>query len=316
VASSNFLLGKGERLIYDVLQKTGGGDKQAPYTFAQARTRLTPMLEETVNRLDALPSIACPNGRAVATLTLNPEYIAKSYFPEKLLQDAGLVAVGSRPKRVKPERRSKGREPSEALTTELFVMGSRDAFHHWQRTMQDWPEDSRPAGDLVTLEQISAPLPSEKIKGHIIKSGSTVFEVVLHGQGLGNGKVDVIPAFREYLHGLEAEAEIQRRFSAGGLCFVEIESPSSLAESIATFSIVRAIREMPRLRVLQPAFRTSGIPSSSVKLPAAGVIDQSIRTAIFDGGFQTITLFRHGLLQSTPMASRLRTKSSSRMASG
>ena len=35
----------------------------------------------------------CPNDRAVAILTLNPEYIAKSYFPEKLFESVGLETV-------------------------------------------------------------------------------------------------------------------------------------------------------------------------------------------------------------------------------
>ena len=109
----NFLLGRGERLTEDVTVRSGGGPKQAPYTFSEARTRLTPMLGQAVKEVDALPADACPRDQVVLSLTLNPEYIAKSYFPAELLRDVGVEVVGSRPKKVKPEKRSvRRRAPS------------------------------------------------------------------------------------------------------------------------------------------------------------------------------------------------------------
>ncbi len=41
---------------------------------------------------------------------------------------------------------------------------------------------------------------------------------------------------------------MDNRFYAGGLCFVEIAAPSERAEDIATFTAVRALRQMPTLR--------------------------------------------------------------------
>src|SRR5215475_3997873 len=151
----NFLIGKGERLVDDVLGIRGGGPKSHPYTFAQARERIAPMLARAVRGIDHLPDNACPGDRAVATITLNPEYIAKSYFPEKLLQTLGLETVGSRPRRVTPERRSKGREPEEAITTELFVMGLRSSFRAWRTALPKWDEDLAGADELATIEQIA-----------------------------------------------------------------------------------------------------------------------------------------------------------------
>ena len=44
MAKQNFLLGKGERLTSDIVVKSGGGQKEAPYTFGEAQGRLTPMI--------------------------------------------------------------------------------------------------------------------------------------------------------------------------------------------------------------------------------------------------------------------------------
>jgi hypothetical protein len=75
-----------------------------------------------------LPAEACPDDLAVASITMNPEYIAKTYFPSDLLRYAGLEAIGSRPKTVKPTKKSGDRKPFETLTTELFVLGKRASF--------------------------------------------------------------------------------------------------------------------------------------------------------------------------------------------
>lgn len=283
MAKTNFLLGKGERLTEDVVVRSGGGPKAQPYTFQEARTRLAPMLDRTVSQIRALPPEACPQGKAVAAVTLNPEFIAKSYYPAELFRQTGLTPVGSKPRRVKPAQRSKGRPPEEALTTELFVMGAKEDFARWQAALGNWTEGTPVARDLMTVEEIAPQTVQDKMKGAIPDKGTTVFEVVLHAEQL-DGEHAMLPEFRNYLRRLGIESGLDQRFYAGGLCFVEVEAPSALAEQIATFSIVRALRQMPPLRVLQPAFRTSGIPSVAVSLPAAAAMDKKIKAAIFDGG--------------------------------
>ena len=279
----NFLLGKGERLIEDVVGVRGGGPKQHPYTFEEARSRLTPRLETVVSAIDHLPPEACPEDLAVASITLNPEYLAKSYYPDDLLNSVGLEPVGSRPKRITPEKRSRGRPPEETITTEFFVMGPREAFRRWRRTLPNWSSTSKEAEELGTIEEVSPVAVSDKIKGSIPKSGKIVFEVVLHTDQL-HGENKLLPLFRKYLRALGIEAPMKRRFYAGGLCFLELDAPARLAERIATFSPVRALRQMPQLRMLRPTIRTSGIPAQSPGLPTQPALDPSIRVAIFDGG--------------------------------
>src|SRR5713226_4846954 len=160
----NMLLGKGERLVEDIAGVRGGAPTEHPYTFSEARTRLSPMLTRVVRGIDQLPAAACPDDQAVATILLNPEYIAKSYFPDDLLRSVGLEPVGSRPRRITPEKRSKARQPEETITTELFVMGPRSAFRAWRTALPSWNEDARGAKEITTIEQVAAPTVRDKIK--------------------------------------------------------------------------------------------------------------------------------------------------------
>ena len=103
-----------------------------------------------------------------------------------------------------------------------------------------------------------------------------MFEVVLHADSL-TGDRFVLPYFQQYLAHLGVEADFGRRFYAGGLCFLEIEAPVDLADEIATFTVVRAMREMPRLRMLRPTIRAATLPGQALVLPTAPAMDPSIR---------------------------------------
>jgi len=279
----NFLLGKGERLVEDVVVRTGGVPKEAPYTFQEARTRLSPMLKRAVSTVDKLPARACPDDQAVLALTLNPEYLSKSAYPLDLLRSAGLTPVGSKPTRIVPQQRSKGRTPEEAVTTEMFVMAPRETLRAWNEALPVLLDTAPGAEDLAAIELIGAPSSRDKIKGKVPMGEEAVFEIVLHTDPL-SGDRSILPQFHDYLLSLGIDADFSRRFYAGGLCFLDIEAPVELAGEIATFTVVRALREMPRLRILRPTIRAASLPGQKLILPDQPALDPSIKVAIFDGG--------------------------------
>lgn len=96
MAQTNFLIGRGELLTFDIKGPKRGGEKAEVYSFLEAKTRLMPQFSEAASALDELPQEACPRDFGVARLTLNPSYIAKSFFPTGLLRAVGLESVGSR----------------------------------------------------------------------------------------------------------------------------------------------------------------------------------------------------------------------------
>ncbi|MCY4258683.1 MAG: hypothetical protein OXC91_00275 [Rhodobacteraceae bacterium] len=180
MARQNFLLGKGERLTAGIVVRRGGAPKEAPYPIEEARGRLAPMLAGAVAMIDTLPDAACPRDEAVISLTLHPEYIAKSYFPDSLLQDVGIEVVGSRPREITPEKRSRQRKPEKTITTELFARGKRSSIRSWGQDLPSWPTERMGSNVLPSIETIVAPAPEDKIKGHLPSSGHIVLEIVLH----------------------------------------------------------------------------------------------------------------------------------------
>lgn len=242
------------------------------------------MLTDVVQNLEKLPSLACPDDLAIATITLNPEYIAKSYFPKELLREAGLEAVGSRPKAVKPSKRTRDREPVNTLSTEIFVRGTRRQFASWSKKFPQLDETSSTALQIREIEEISFPEPQRKLKNVPVKGESIVFEIVLHIDEK-HAEDRYLGLFKQYLSSFQISADFKRRFYAGGLCFVELEAPIKLAQEIARFSLVRVVRAMPKLRLLRPTFRNGVLGSGSkITLPSTAPLDPNIKAAIFDGG--------------------------------
>ena len=275
----NFLLGRGERLAEPVRVPSGPVDKISPYTFAEAKERLQPMLDRLVEKISKLPDDVCPEGNTVATLTLNPEFIAKSYYPDKLLRTLGLETIGSRKRKITPEKKSKGRDPKEATTTELFIKGHKNSFLRWAAEFSNWKEYDENILQIVEIEEINFPEAESKIKSFEDNGNSIVFEVVL--QGIDDFS-EVL--FKKYLKKLGVESSLERRFYVGGLSFFEIEAPTKLIENIAEFSLVRIVRKMPELRLLRPTFRSTGIGAGKVDYHNLEPINKTLKVAIFDGG--------------------------------
>ena len=279
----NFLLGKGERLTEDILIRPGGGPKKHPYTFNEALHRLLPMVSQATLEIDKLPDYACPRDQAVISLTLNPEYIAKSFFPKALLRDVGLEVVGSRPKKIKPEKHSSGNEAVETVTTELFACSTRTAIRSWGESLSGWDSSLRKSRDLVSIEEVSVPVPEKKIKGSWSDAGILPMEVVLHATEI-NAQIYLLRDFAAYLRKLGLDVEFGHRFFSNGLCFLEIDAPAERADEIAIFSMVRTLRQMPELRILRPMIRSSDTPTNVPQLPTEPPVSSDIRVAIFDGG--------------------------------
>lgn len=282
MAKKNFLLGKGERLTEDVRIILGGNIKFTPYTFSEAKKRLQPMLGKVVEEIGHIPDDACPDDFVVASMTLNPEYLAKSYYPKELLRSIGLDVVGSRSRTITPEKKSKERKPVQTTTTELFVIGKRLAFKKWASDLPSWDETIPGAKQIVEIEALDFPKSDTKIKNIDTGRQTIVYEVVLH-LNEENAEKRYLNLFNQYLEKKGINASLKKRFYAGGLCFIELVATADLAKYIAHFSLVRTLRTMPTLRLLRPTIRSYG-SSSYIDLPDVAPIDTNIKTAIFDGG--------------------------------
>jgi hypothetical protein len=284
---NNPLLGQGELLTGRVEIKTGGGPKHSPYTYEATRVRLQERLEAVRVGLNQLPEEACPDGVAVAVLTMHPRYISKSDYPAELLAAAGLRAVGTRARTVTPEKSGIKTAPKEAVTEELFVAGHRAAFGRLSERLKAMLANKDTVADHLThIEDITPYVGSQKVKGLTAGDGNAVelLEVVLHTGAIP----DSVRRFEEFARLLGAEVLVSREHIYGDLAFVPVRIKASDVERLASYSLVRVARGMPTLRPIDNPLARTNVPLN-VTLPIEGPTDDSFRAVIFDGGLPAHT---------------------------
>lgn len=278
---TNFLIGRGELLTHEIKGPKRKPGKAEVYTFQEATRRLRPQFEEAAAKLDELPVAACPGDFGVAKLTMNPSYIARSFFPVAMLRTVGLESVGSRTIRVKPEGWTKKGEPRECTTTELFVAGKRQAFRHLKAWTQEIEAESDEALDLAHIERFAAFPPAERIVS-LGQKKDRFFEIGIHLLP-DEDRLFVQRAFAKYAKGVEVKVHTELGFTAGNLWFVPVEGAHENIEQLAEFVFVRVIRPMPKLRGLRPVQRTSGV-MVGCSLPTEQPLSSEPKVAILDGG--------------------------------
>ena len=208
---SNFLIGYGERLASDMAAPVAGAAKKHPYSFTEAREYLAPKVKDAARTLDALPDQLCPKDQTVALVTLHPSYLAKSYYPAELLKAYGLETVGSRAREVFPRKWTKKKPPKSAVTSELFVAGSRRHFRDLAAGIGRLNEAADGAVDLIKIEDFRIQPAEEKLKPIRSKEKEPLLEVVLHAQPVREDAY-ILEGFEAYLDQAESrQAQVLRR---------------------------------------------------------------------------------------------------------
>ncbi|CAN7565034.1 S8 family peptidase [Pseudarthrobacter oxydans] len=286
----NFILGYGERLSEPVPPPGKKMDaKKFPYTPEEAIIRLLPQIHGVNRELSDLPNDVFPDDEAVAAITLHPQFLAKSYFPETLLNGALLRAIGSTRELVVPEKWTKKGNPELSPTTKLFVAGARSSFERWAGMIESSDLDDTNFKQLSSLERIGLESPQTKVKlnGHDEKEVDAQetlhLEVVLHG-GTDKGSGAILRGFANWADHLQAEPSLDRRLTAGGLTFIPVRIRKENVRDLAKFSFLRIARSMPRLRTVRPTYVTRISASPTLQLPSSKVLDPDVRVAVFDGG--------------------------------
>lgn len=284
MSQTNFLIGRGELLTYDIKAPGGGGRKDEVYSLAEARARLLPQINAAAHAFGQLPSEACPLDMVVARVAMNPSFIAKTYFPSGLLRGNDLESVGSRTVELVPQKWSKKGNPRLSSTTEIFVAGRRSSFVQLEKWVQTASASDPATFDILRVERFCEFAAQDRVR-HAAKT-EQFFEAGVHllpGQNSNFIKI----AFQSFAKRLAIKVHERLSFQAGNLWFVPIEGSSDALEVFAQFSFIRVLRPVPAMRGLRPVGRSTPL-SISCQLPTEAPISSEPRVGIMDGGLPRI----------------------------
>lgn len=257
-------------------------ERRVPYPPGYARDRLLRPLDEVLSSLADTPTAATVDGDAVVTLTLHPQYLAKTSYPGALLEAAGLRNLGSRRTVIEPERWATKEPRGAASTTQLFAATRVETLARWREVIAELPETARELEQLTRVEAVAVQSAASRLRlsGGDRLADDVVVEVVLHE----GDRPRVLAAFRDWAGTVGAEVDVERRVVVGDLAFLPARARGADLPELARFAFTRVVRSMPRLRGIRPTVVTRSGPSVRVALPEDGPLDPDLRVAVFDGG--------------------------------
>lgn len=282
--AAKYIIGKAELLTYSIdAPKKKPNDKAHPYSLSEAKEYLLPQINSANEVFAHLPGDACFDDFAVAKLVLHPSYIAKSYFPEVLLNQAGLSSLGSRTTRIAPRKKVKVKSPDFVETTELLVAGTRRSLRDFVPLIESMTDDLVLSKQFAQIESFQPMTFDDRIKENL--SGvQGVYEVGLHFPP--DGDIDRMKsAFKSYASSYGFDVKSDFEFRVGHMLFVAVESIGLEfdLQRLALFTLMRVLRPMPKLRSALPLVRSNPL-AISFSLPKAEPLSKEPKVAILDGG--------------------------------
>ncbi|RAN48750.1 peptidase S8 [Herbaspirillum rubrisubalbicans] len=292
MTEKNLLLGGGENLV-STSEIIRNGEKKWPYDIEQIRQHVLPQLEVVRHEIIALPEGARPRSEGVFEVTLHPAFLSRSYYPADMLERSGLRDVGSRESIIVPRYVTNLRDAGKALATAtLYVAGNISALDRFTDLLAGKSKKQTPKyleEDFKKIESISWRSASSKIMGNMSPANDSLrsFEVALHA---GANEEDIVASFSRFAKQFGANVDLPRKIQVGGLTFVPVDATDAALAHLAQFSFLRVARPMPEIRAALPNIVRKTFPAIHPILPIGIEIENSQRTAIFDGGLGTSDL--------------------------
>lgn len=279
----NYLLGNGELLTHKILKKRASRPPEAVYSFEETIERLTPQLNNLIQKIETTPSSTKPNGINVAKIILHPKYIARSYFPKKILRESNLENIGSRTVGITPNR-IHNKKDEGITTTEIFVSGRDEDFIKLTNLLHKDNIEKSIIDELIRIENIEEYSIEDKLIGVDQSTiGIKVFEIGLHLSPQIT-KEELISQFSEYCSNFEVVLKSDLSIEIGNLVFLPLKTDLNTIYEIAKFSLVRLIRSMPTLRKLTDNLKYDESIINNSLLIDKPPLSLEPRVAILDGG--------------------------------
>jgi hypothetical protein len=292
----NLIIGYGETLTHTVKIKSGSGPKHHPYSYDEARQRVSQQLNNIIGDIALKPEKQCAVGQVVIKMTQHPAYLAKTYYPRGLLNEFGLRDLGSRAVTITPDSWGKAKRTGEAIASCFYVAGKKDSFQQLLDYVNGHTHKQNLLNQLRTFETIALFPAKEKVKFIAPEAEIKRLEVVLHASQKDK---KVLEDFLEYLKGLGGATQEHLIKCVGGLTFLPALLNAGLEEQLAEFSHLRALRSIPKLRVHKPDMIREAVTDTPV-LPTDKALNEDITVCIFDGGIGNNHLLSTWLTEIVP----------------
>ena len=309
------LLGGGERLAREAQPARAPAEKYHPQSIEEAMGRLGPAARDIRQRTQSMPA-KLRGERIILEATLLPNYLAASYHPSQLRDDADLVAIGTR-NATGTLRTARQEKPDQPTKTLLLAATDRSLRRLEELlTAQATRAGEKVLSDLTKLQDIALPdehhilrgRPEAADTGHD-EPETDIWEAVLHPAVDAAGTLSrqahdlVIDRWRALVRENGGHLHESYIRTVGNLTFMPITLAADAIHAVAQFNPLRVLRPMARMRSMPDGLRSVAVNPASFTPPTGEV--PTHRVAVFDGGSGSHPLLdpyvTHADLTTTPV---------------
>lgn len=295
----NFILGNGESLISEQpSKKLNMQPKELIYSYVEVAERLYEGISDIINMSEQLPSLAIPNNEIVFSLILHPSYLAKSYFPNKILEYLNFKIIGSKEVLCTPIKNSKSKNNREIEPTILYYISTTI---NNLKVIQDLLfniDDEKLQNEFVRIEEVKPLLIKDKIKIKDLNEVNGEVEIILHASEKEFSRQTALMNFAKQINN---HIQLKYTKSIDGITFINLDIPNKNIEELAQFSYIRAIRKIPRLRNINlKSHEEIKINIQDYSIDNT-FLNKNIKVAVFDGGFINKDGFLRQLVRYTDL---------------
>lgn len=299
------LLAGGESLKDDQVElRRGPQDKFHPFSFEEAREQLAPQLEQTQNAIREIPADR-RGARVIVELTLRPNYLASSWYPEDLLSQADLIVVGSRvgEAEYRTPTRVEERQPTRTLQLAASDDSLARASSFFESTATTVSAE-RVQDQLRRVAHVGLPGDERLVVDPGTHDGPVDWEAVIHPPLNHAGQLDTeeharqLELWSRLVNTLGGEADAEYLRMAGGLSFMPITLEARAVQRALEFNPLRHLHPMPELVGIDP-------PTPEPELDSMGPPQDSARNdvpiVLFDLGVDDSHEYLNGYVANTDL---------------
>ncbi|PUE67305.1 S8 family peptidase [Arcobacter lacus] len=279
----NFILGNGESLISEQTPKRLNiNPKELIYSYQEVAERLYDEISNIINISEQLPPFAIPNNEIVFSLILHPSYLAKSYFPNKILEYLNFKIIGSKEVLCSPIKNSKSKNAREIEPTILYYISTTIDNLKITQDLLFNIEDEKLQDEFVRIEEVKPLLVKDKIKIKDINEVNDEVEIILHASEKESSRKTALMDFAKHI---DDNIKLEYEKSIDGITFINLKISNKNIEELAEFSYIRAIRKVPRLRNINlKSHEKIKINIQDYSIDTT-FLNKNIKVAVLDGGF-------------------------------
>ena len=280
------ILANGEKLAREITKGKSGGPKKLPYTYEEAKKRLTNDINNISNEIKAHSELYLEN-ELIINIRMAENFIAKSYIPNIFNKKESMEFVGAR------IYNRKVIENKEIKSKLYFVKCSKDNLDWFMNDLNIDNFNESQIKQLRSIEKVDILNAEEKTLGFDEKKDEYEVEIVLHP--LKYEKKLALTRLKSYLE----EGSVIKEYDNGPI-FILAKVKHENMFNISKYNFLRTIHpvreiNLPELRT----FKGSDLP----QVPKDEEINNKIKIGVFDGGANEENIYLKPYLKNYNLAS-------------